>query len=79
MGVRVKLFGLLPGRFPGYDSEQGLEIELPKGGRVNDLLIHLEISQVRKVVVTMGGLALKRDSELKDGSIVYVFQGIAGG
>lgn len=77
--VRVKLFGLLPGRFPGYNSKQGLEIELAERAKVKDLLARLELSQLRMVVVTMDGLALKGDSELKNGSDVYVYNSIAGG
>ncbi len=44
MRLRVKLFGTLPQRYPGYDSSQGLEVEIPNGAKVKDLLARLEIS-----------------------------------
>lgn len=79
MKVRVKLFGLLPGRFPGYDSKQGIEIDLPEDAMVKDLLTRLVIPQSQKVIVTVDGKVLKMDNLFKNRSDVFIFQGIAGG
>jgi hypothetical protein len=45
MKVRVKLYGALSLRVPGYQHSQGIEIELAEGATVNDLCAHLEISE----------------------------------
>ena len=34
MKVRVKLFGTLPQRYPDYNPEHGLEVEIPIGAKV---------------------------------------------
>ncbi|OGP84251.1 MAG: hypothetical protein A2Z08_11245 [Deltaproteobacteria bacterium RBG_16_54_11] len=79
MNVKVKLFGLLPRRFPGYNPEQGMEVLLPQGARVKDLLARLDISKEEGGIVAMNGLVQKADAELRDGSVVHVFHPIAGG
>jgi len=79
MNVRVKLFGLLSRRFPGYKPEQGMEVELPHGARVRDLLARLDISKEDGGIVAVDGLVQKAETELKDGSMIYVFHPIAGG
>ena len=38
MKITVKLFGRLRKHIPDYDSDNGVEIELPDGGSANDLL-----------------------------------------
>ena len=45
MKVKVRLFGTLSQKFPGYDSVKGLEVEIPDGARVKDLLAHLGIPE----------------------------------
>ncbi len=79
MNVRVKLFGLLPRRFPGYDSEKGMEVDLPQGARVKDLLARLGISTEEGGIVAMNGLVQKAEAELRDGSVLHVFHPIVGG
>ena len=79
MNVRVKLFGLLPRRFPGYDAEKGLEVDLPRGARVEDLLCRLGISKEEGGIVAVDGLVQKAEAELKEDSILHVFHPIVGG
>ena len=38
MNITVKLFGTLSDLFPKYDFEKGLELDLPEGSKVADLL-----------------------------------------
>ena len=45
MKIRVKLFGTLKGNVSDYDPEHGLEVEIPDGAKVADLLSHLGISK----------------------------------
>jgi sulfur carrier protein ThiS len=79
VNVRVKLFGLLPRRFPGYDAEKGMEVDLPRGARVKDLLYQLGISKEEGGIVAIDGLVQKAEAELKEGSILFVFHPIVGG
>lgn len=79
MKVRVKLFGTLPQRYPDYDSSKGLEVELPAGAKVKDLLAHLEISDSDGGLVAIDNLVVQQDHELKDGVSVRIFQRAFGG
>ena len=79
MHVRVKLFGLLPRRFPGYNLEKGIEVDVPPGARVKDLLAQLNISKEEGGIVAVDGLVQKAEAELRDGAVLHVFHPIAGG
>jgi sulfur carrier protein ThiS len=79
MKVRVKLYGTLSQRFPGYQHSQGVEVEIPDGATVNDLLAHLEISESQEAVVIMEGRVLKADNKMQCGAQVSVLQAIQGG
>jgi sulfur carrier protein ThiS len=79
MKVRVKLYGTLSQRFPGYRHSQGMEVEVPDGATVNDLLALLEISESQGAVVIVEGRVLKADDKMRCGVPVNVFQTIHGG
>jgi len=79
MKVRVKLYGTLSQRFSGYRHSQGMEVEVPDGATVNDLLAHLEISESQGAVVITEGRVLKADDKMRCGVPVNVFQTIQGG
>jgi sulfur carrier protein ThiS len=79
MNVRVRLFGLLPRRFPGYDPEKGMEVDLPPGATVKDLLAQLNIAKEEGGIVAVDGLVQKAEAELRDGSVLHVFHPIVGG
>ena len=79
MKVTVKLYGTLSQRFPGYQHSQGLEVEIPEGATVKDLLALLEIPESQGAVVIMEGRALKADDSVRCGVPVNVFQTIRGG
>ena len=79
MQVKVKLYGTLGQRFPGYRSAQGIEVEIPVGATVKDLLALLEISESRSAIVIVDGRILKADDEIRSGVPVNVFQAIQGG
>jgi sulfur carrier protein ThiS len=51
--LRVKLFGTLPQPVPGDEAETGLEIKLPDGAKISDLLAHLEIPEMDGYMVAM--------------------------
>ena len=79
MKIRVKLFGTLPQRYPDYDSNQGLEVEIPDGAKVKDLLARLEISASDSGLVAIDNLVVQHDHDLKDGGSVRIFQRAFGG
>ena len=79
MKVTVKLYGTFRERFPGYQHSQGIEVEIPEGATVQDLLTLLEISESQGAVVIMEGRVLKADDQMQRGVPVDVFQSIRGG
>jgi sulfur carrier protein ThiS len=79
MKVTVKLYGTWRERFPGYQHSQGIEVELPEGATVQDLLALLEISESQGAVVIAEGRILKADDEMQCEVQVDVFQSIRGG
>jgi sulfur carrier protein ThiS len=79
MKVRVKLFGTLSQGFPGYQHSQGMEVKIPDGATVKDLLALLEISESRGAVVIAEGRILKADDKMRPGVPVNVLQTISGG
>jgi sulfur carrier protein ThiS len=79
MKVRVKLFGTLPQRYPEYDPDDGLEVEIPDGARVKDLLAYLELSASDGGVAAIENLVVNVEEKLKEGVCVRIFQGAFGG
>ena len=79
MKIWVKLFGTLPQRYPEYDPEDGLEVEIPDGARVKDLLAYLEISSSDGGVATINNVVVNIEEKLKEGVCVRIFQSAFGG
>ena len=79
MKVKVKLYGTLSQRFPGYQHSQGIEVEIPEGATVKDLLALLEISESQGAVVIMEGRILKAGDKVRGGVPVNVLQAMRGG
>ena len=79
MKVRVKLYGMLSLRVPGYHHSQGIEIELPEAATVKDLLDHLKISESQGTVVTIDGRIQKAGDKIPEGVHARVFQSVGGG
>jgi sulfur carrier protein ThiS len=79
MKVQVKLYGTLSQGFPDYQPSKGIEIEMPDGATVKDLLALLEISASQGAIVIMDGRILKADDRMRRGVLVNVLQAIGGG
>ena len=79
MKLKVKLYGTLGQQVPGYQHSEGIEVEIPDGAAVKDLLALLEISESQGAVVIMDGRVLKADDEMQCGVPVNVLQVIQGG
>jgi sulfur carrier protein ThiS len=79
MKVRVKLYGTLSQGFPGYQHSQGMEVEIPDGATVKDLLALLGLPESRGGVVIAQGHVLQEGAQLPPGVPVNVMQAIGGG
>ena len=79
MKVKVKLYGTLGLRVPEYKPSRGIDVEIPDGATVKDLLAYLEILETRGAAVIVNGRVLKADDKVQDGVSVDVFQNIQGG
>ncbi|MBW2030111.1 MAG: MoaD/ThiS family protein [Deltaproteobacteria bacterium] len=79
MKVKVQLFGTLGEKYPGHNREEGMEVEIPGGSRVKDLLRHLKIAALEGGIVTAEGRVMGLEDELKENSRVQIFQSIFGG
>jgi len=75
----VKLYGTLRRSFPGYQHDQGVEIEIPDGATAQDLLALLKTSESQGAVVAIEGRILKADDKIRCGVPVNVLQTIYGG
>jgi sulfur carrier protein ThiS len=56
-----------------------MEVEVPDGATVKDLLALLEISESQGAVVIVEGRVLKADDKMRRGVPVNVLQAIGGG
>ena len=66
-------------QLPDYRHSEGIEVEIPDGATVKDLLALLEISESKKAVVAMEGRILKGDDTIRNGVPVQIFNAIHGG
>jgi sulfur carrier protein ThiS len=79
MTVKVKLFSMLRQYIPQYDPDLGVDLELSQPARVKYLIDLLHIPADKRPVVSCAGRILKADDLLSDGSVLHVFQPVAGG
>ena len=79
MKVKVKLYGTLSQRFPDYQHSQGIEVDIPDGATIKDLLALLDISESQRAVVIVEGRIQEADDKIRRGVPVYVLQAIHGG
>lgn len=79
MKAKVKLFGTLSQRFPDYQHAEGMEVEIPDGATVEELLALLEIPESQGAVVAVGGRILKADDRIRSGVPVHLLQVMHGG
>ena len=79
MKVKVKLYGTLSLHVPEYKPSQGIEVEIPDGATVEDLLAHLGILVTRGVAVITRGQVLKANDKMQEGASLDIFQSMQGG
>ena len=79
MKLNIKLYGTLSRSFDNYDHLSGLEVILPDGTSIHDLLVHLNLLPVRIGMVLMNGKPAQKDTRLENQAQIKFFQPIAGG
>lgn len=79
MELTVKLYGTLSLPFDAYDHQGGLGVSLLEGASIHDLLIHLALHPKGIGMIFMDDRPVKRDTRLKEGARIRIFQPIFGG
>lgn len=79
MRVKVKVFGTLAQKIPGYRREAGLDIEMPPDSRVSDLMEHLGFSDLKGYSVAIAGRIKGLSDVLESGMDVHILQIGSGG
>jgi len=77
--LNVKLYGTLSRFFDTYDHVSGLDVVMPDETSIRDLLVHLNLLNDRLGMIYMDGRSLNKNSLLKDGAQIKIFQPISGG
>ena len=79
MKIRVILFGTLRKSFSDHDPVHGMEIEIPEGSTVGDLIAHIDLPAKKFGLVSVDGQLVKAGNLLQENAVVRVFQPIFGG
>jgi len=79
MKIRVILFGTLRKAFTDHDPVHGMEIEIPEGSTVGDLIAHIDLPAKKFGLVSVDGQLVKAGNLLQENAVVRVFQPIFGG
>jgi sulfur carrier protein ThiS len=79
MKIRVILFGTLRKSFSDHDPVQGMEVEIPEGSTVGDLIVHIDLPAKKFGMISIDGRLAKAGNLLKENAVVRVFQPIFGG
>ncbi|HHS98316.1 MAG TPA: MoaD/ThiS family protein [Chloroflexi bacterium] len=77
--VHVKLFATLRRYFPELGIGETMEVRLPKGATVGDLVHHLRIPADHVKVVFVNGIVRDEAHPLADGDEVGIFPPVGGG
>jgi len=79
MKIRVILFGTLRKSFSDHDPVHGMEVEIPAGSTVGDLISYIDLPAKKFGMVSMNGQLVKTGNLLKENAVLRVFQPIFGG
>jgi sulfur carrier protein ThiS len=79
MKITVKLFGELRRNISAYQHDKGLELTIPDGSKVADLVALLKISNTQTITAIMEGRVLPLEERLSHGSLVNIFHVMYGG
>lgn len=79
MRVKVKLYALLRQHHPGPDRSEPLEVDLPAGARVRDLVPALKLPENYVRSAFVNNEARDLDWTLADGDTIGLFPPVVGG
>ena len=79
MKITVKLFGELKRKIPDYKPDNGLEMDIPEGSKVADLLALLGIPTSPGATVIREGRVLPLEEKLTNRSLLNLFHVMYGG
>ena len=77
--MTVKLYGTLSRLVNDYNHQQGLDVTMPAGESVQDLLDYLSLGPERIGMIFVDGRPAKKATLLNEGAQIKVFQPIFGG
>ncbi|MGD0021610.1 MAG: MoaD/ThiS family protein [Smithellaceae bacterium] len=79
MKIKVKLFGQLRKDIPAYQHDKGMELTIPEGSKVTDLMALLKIPNPQAITAIMEGRVLPLEEKLINGSLINIFPVMYGG
>jgi sulfur carrier protein ThiS len=79
MKVQLKLFATFRQYLPAGAEGSTVELEVPSGTRVGELLATVGIPQQESPMVLVNGRGIDSDRILVEGDVVAVFPAMAGG
>ncbi len=79
MKLKVKLYGTLSHDFDAYDHQNGVDVTIPEGTTIHDLLVHLNLAPNGIGMIFMNSRPVKKNARIKDEAKIKIFQPIFGG
>ena len=79
MKIKIHLFGVLGIKIPELNSPEGVDIEVPDGATVRDVLNQLRIPDNWGVTAAMDSRLLKYEDPVRDGAEIRLLQTVHGG
>lgn len=79
MQIRIRLLGTLSACFQGQYPPAGIDIQVPAGATVAEVVDAAGIPRERVAIVTINGLLAKADDRVPEHAIVKFMQPITGG
>lgn len=73
MNVTVKLYGLLRNRYPDYEPEKGLQVNMAEGTTISDLIKNMGFSRGEIGLILYGGRIISDVCLVVTGDIVVEF------
>lgn len=79
MTIRVKLFGLLSARIPGYDRTTGISLDVPEGATCREIARSLGLADQEAGVFSVAGILKGPNESIDSGDELHIFMPIGGG
>ena len=79
MRVKLRLFATYRKYLPAGNNGNTVELEIPIGTRVGDLMSLYDIPVGQDSVILLNGTSPDLDDNLNDGDVISAFPAVAGG